>query len=204
MPHNLYLHSALVQSRQLQKDRASIKRAIKFNTIDSTVALVHRISGERGAIMVLAAIVFYTKLPDDSDWMQNRLPDAYPPSGPGGPPACSSASPCWPADKAARSPEPSPARSSWKASCTGASRHGDAPAPSRGSLAILPAVLHYRAAQRQEQRDRFAEPEPGGLGTATSLFAMFPLLHFTSSRKRMGEWRMGRFLMIAGWTSAPC
>ncbi len=32
MPHNLYLHSALVQSRQLQKDDKSIRRAIQFNT----------------------------------------------------------------------------------------------------------------------------------------------------------------------------
>jgi manganese transport protein len=39
MPHNLYLHSALVQSRQLQKNEPSIRRAIQFNTIDSTVAL---------------------------------------------------------------------------------------------------------------------------------------------------------------------
>ena len=33
-------------------------------------------------------------------------------------------------------------------------------------------------------------------------FAMFPLLHFTSSRKRMGKWRIGWFLLIAGWGSA--
>ena len=33
-------------------------------------------------------------------------------------------------------------------------------------------------------------------------FAMFPLLHLTGSRKRMGSWRSGRFLMIAGWSSA--
>jgi manganese transport protein len=31
---------------------------------------------------------------------------------------------------------------------------------------------------------------------------MFPLLHFTSSRKRMGAWKNGRFLLIAGWASA--
>ena len=35
MPHNLYLHSALVQSRKLQADDASVRRAIKFNTLDS-------------------------------------------------------------------------------------------------------------------------------------------------------------------------
>ena len=40
MPHNLYLHSALVQSRKLQKDARSIRTAIWFNTIDSTVALL--------------------------------------------------------------------------------------------------------------------------------------------------------------------
>ena len=33
-------------------------------------------------------------------------------------------------------------------------------------------------------------------------FAMFPLLHFTSTRKYMGKWRNGLFLMLAGWSSA--
>ncbi len=33
-------------------------------------------------------------------------------------------------------------------------------------------------------------------------FAMFPLLQFTSSRKRMGGWKNGRFLLVAGWASA--
>ena len=33
-------------------------------------------------------------------------------------------------------------------------------------------------------------------------FAMFPLLHFTSSHKRMGKWKNGWFLLAAGWSSA--
>ncbi|MFZ0794613.1 MAG: divalent metal cation transporter, partial [Candidatus Korobacteraceae bacterium] len=33
-------------------------------------------------------------------------------------------------------------------------------------------------------------------------FAMFPLLQFTSSRKRMGAWKNGWFLLMAGWGSA--
>jgi manganese transport protein len=33
-------------------------------------------------------------------------------------------------------------------------------------------------------------------------FAMFPLLQFTSSRIRMGRWKNGWFLLIAGWGSA--
>src|SRR5207253_7578575 len=39
MPHNLYLHSALVQSRKLQADEPMRRRAINFNTIDTVVAL---------------------------------------------------------------------------------------------------------------------------------------------------------------------
>src|SRR5437016_1700430 len=60
MPHNLYLHSALVQSRKLQKDEASIRSAVRFNTIDSTTALAVAFL-VNAAILVLAAMVFYGK-----------------------------------------------------------------------------------------------------------------------------------------------
>src|SRR5438552_3629978 len=60
MPHNLYLHSALVQSRKLQKDEHAVRTAIKFNTIDSAVALTVAIF-VNAAILVLAAMVFYGK-----------------------------------------------------------------------------------------------------------------------------------------------
>src|SRR5258706_9089280 len=58
MPHNLYLHSALVQSRQLQKDERSIRSAIRFNTIDSVTALAVAFF-VNAAILVLAATGFY-------------------------------------------------------------------------------------------------------------------------------------------------
>src|SRR5581483_471039 len=58
MPHNLYLHSALVQSRQLQKDEPSVRSAIRFNTIDSAIALCAAFF-VNAAILVLAATVFY-------------------------------------------------------------------------------------------------------------------------------------------------
>src|SRR5258708_2737618 len=60
MPHNLYLHSALVQSRRLQKDEPSIRSAIRFNTIDSIVALTIAFF-VNAAILVLAATVFFGK-----------------------------------------------------------------------------------------------------------------------------------------------
>jgi manganese transport protein len=81
MPHNLYLHSALVQSRRIAPDRASRRTAARYNTIDTTVAL----SGAffvNAAILVLAAVVFFghdrVTLPSgriilfgaDADWIQ--------------------------------------------------------------------------------------------------------------------------------------
>src|SRR5712675_1183873 len=57
MPHNLYLHSALVQSRSFQRDEPSMKKAIRFNTIDSVAALAVAFL-VNAAILVLAALVF--------------------------------------------------------------------------------------------------------------------------------------------------
>src|SRR5262249_30863816 len=60
MPHNLCLHSALVQSRKFQKDAASVRTAIRFNAIDSVTALSIAFF-VNAAILVLAAMVFYGK-----------------------------------------------------------------------------------------------------------------------------------------------
>lgn len=58
MPHNLYLHSALVQTRKIGSDQKSIKRALKYNFIDSTIAL-NAAFFVNAAILVLAATVFF-------------------------------------------------------------------------------------------------------------------------------------------------
>ena len=58
MPHNLYLHSALVQTRKIKRDDAGIKRALKLNFIDSAIAL-NLAFFVNAAILVLAATVFY-------------------------------------------------------------------------------------------------------------------------------------------------
>lgn len=59
MPHNLYLHSALVQTRKIQRDEPSIRKAIRFNTIDSTIAL-NMAFFVNAAILILAASVFFS------------------------------------------------------------------------------------------------------------------------------------------------
>ncbi|HMR82384.1 MAG TPA: Nramp family divalent metal transporter [Niabella sp.] len=58
MPHNLYLHSALVQTRKFKTDEKSIKKALKLNFIDSAVAL-NMAFLVNAAILILAAAVFY-------------------------------------------------------------------------------------------------------------------------------------------------
>ncbi len=58
MPHNLYLHSALVQTRKIANTTQAIKQALKFNLIDSTIAL-NAAFFVNAAILVLAATVFY-------------------------------------------------------------------------------------------------------------------------------------------------
>ncbi|HEY3373034.1 MAG TPA: Nramp family divalent metal transporter [Prolixibacteraceae bacterium] len=58
MPHNLYLHSSLVQTRKFGKSDLNIKEAIKFNLIDSVVAL-NLAFFVNAAILVLAATTFY-------------------------------------------------------------------------------------------------------------------------------------------------
>lgn len=58
MPHNLYLHSALVQTRKIKRDEKGIKKALKLNFIDSAVAL-NLAFLVNAAILVLAATVFF-------------------------------------------------------------------------------------------------------------------------------------------------
>lgn len=58
MPHNLYLHSALVQTRKIDRTDTGIKQALKFNRIDSTIAL-NIAFFVNAAILILAATVFF-------------------------------------------------------------------------------------------------------------------------------------------------
>jgi len=58
MPHNLYLHSALVQTRKFNRDEKSIRKIIKLNAIDSTLAL-NIAFFVNAAILIVAASAFY-------------------------------------------------------------------------------------------------------------------------------------------------
>jgi manganese transport protein len=58
MPHNLYLHSSIVQTRKVLPDAESKREAIRFATLDSTLALLFAFF-INGAILVLAAATFH-------------------------------------------------------------------------------------------------------------------------------------------------
>jgi manganese transport protein len=58
MPHNLYLHSSIVQTRKYEQTSEGKREAIKFATIDSTVALMLALL-VNGAILVLSASAFH-------------------------------------------------------------------------------------------------------------------------------------------------
>jgi len=60
MPHNLYLHSALVQTRRIGKSEKEKRTACRFNLIDSTIALNGALL-VNAAILVLAAMVFFQR-----------------------------------------------------------------------------------------------------------------------------------------------
>lgn len=59
MPHNLYLHSSIIQTRNYERNREGKKEAIKFATIDSSVSLLLACF-INAAILIVAAATFHT------------------------------------------------------------------------------------------------------------------------------------------------
>jgi manganese transport protein len=209
MPHNLYLHSALVQSRKLQKDELSMRRAVRFNTIDSTVALTIAFF-VNAAILVLAAMVFFgkesvtvtggqlIKFKADSDWIRVAYLTLAPLLG-------------------------TAFASTLFAVALLASGQSSTITGTLAGQVVMEGFMHWRIkpwVRRLITRTLAILPAVFIIGlrgdsSVTDLlilsqvvlalqlpFAMFPILQFTSSRKRMGNWRNGWFLLLAGWGSA--
>jgi manganese transport protein len=72
MPHNLYLHSSIVQTRNFERSPEGKREAIKFATIDSTVALMFALF-INAAILIVSAATFYTRGKSDVA----EISDAY-------------------------------------------------------------------------------------------------------------------------------
>ena len=209
MPHNLYLHSALVQSRKLQKDESSIRSAIRFNTIDSVTALSVAFF-VNAAIMVLAALVFYGKtsitvaggevvtFSPESDWIRIAYLTLAPLLG-----TAAASALFVVALLASGQSSTITGTLAGQVVMEGFMHWRIKPWLRRlitRTLAIIPAVLIIGIRGNSSVNDLLNLSQ---VVLALQLpFAMFPLLHFTSSRKKMGAWKLGWFLLIAGWGSA--
>jgi manganese transport protein len=209
MPHNLYLHSALVQSRKLQKDEGSIRSAIRFNTIDSGTALTVAFL-VNAAILVLAATVFYGKTTvsvagggvvtfgANSDWIRIAYLTLAPLLG------TSLASTLFVVALLASGQSSTITGTlAGQVVMEGFMHWRIQPWLRRlitRALAIIPAVLVIGIRGDASVNDLLTLSQ---VVLALQLpFAMFPLLHFTSSREKMGVWKNGWLLMITGWGSA--
>jgi manganese transport protein len=209
MPHNLYLHSALVQSRRFQQDTDSVKRAIQFNTIDSTVALTLAFL-VNAAILVLAATVFYGRtsvtvpgghvvaFAADSDWIRVAYLTLAPLLG-----TALGSTLFAVALLASGQSSTITGTLAGQVVMEGFMHWRLQPWVRRiitRALAILPAILVIAVRGESSVTDLLTLSQ---VVLALQLpFAMFPLLHFTSSKRRMGMWKNGWFLLAAGWASA--
>ena len=209
MPHNLYLHSALVQSRSFQRDVPSMKKAIRYNTIDSVVALAIAFF-VNAAILVLAALVFYGKtsvaLPggevvtfsENSDWIRIAFVTLAPLLG-------TAAASILFAVALLASGQSSTITGTLAGQVVmeGFMRWRIRPWVRRlitRLMAILPAIAIIGVRGEGSVTDLLTLSQ---VVLALQLpLAMFPLLHFTSSRKLMGQWRPGVALLIGAWVSA--
>jgi manganese transport protein len=208
MPHNLYLHSALVQTRKIQRDQRGICNAIRFNTFDSAVALTIAFL-VNAAILVLAAMVFYGKqsvtvagghvvtFSPDSDWIRIAHLTLAPLLG-------------------------TAAASTLFAVALLASGQSSTITGTLAGQVVMEGFMNWRLRpwiRRMISRMLAIVPaiwiiSIRGNGNVTDLvnlsqvllclelpFAMIPLLQFTSSRKRMGRWANGWMLLVLGWGS---
>jgi len=215
MPHNLYLHSALVNSRKVGTDEPEVRRAIRFNTIDTVIALSLAFF-VNAAILVLAATVFHGKdgvtMPggdfvqlksaEDPEWSPDWIRVAY-----------LTLAPLLGTALASTLFAVALLASGQSSTITG----------TLAGQVVMEGFMHWRIRPWVRRLiTRLVAIVPAiiviglsGEGSVTDLlvlsqvvlaiqlpFAMFPLLHFTSSKKRMGRHRIGWFLLVAGWTSA--
>ncbi|MCE5267564.1 MAG: Nramp family divalent metal transporter [Planctomycetaceae bacterium] len=209
MPHNLYLHSALVQSRKLEGDEQSVRRALRFNAIDSVIALTMAFF-INAAILVLAAMVFFGResiqapgaglivFGNESDWIRVAYLTLAPLLG------TAAASTLFAVALLASGQSSTITGTlAGQVVMEGFMRWRLTPWVRRlitRSLAILPAIIVVGIRGDSSVNDLLVLSQ---VVLAMQLpFAMFPLLHFTSSRRRMGSWRNGWFLIVLGWGSA--
>jgi manganese transport protein len=208
MPHNLYLHSALVQTRQIKRDSPSVRQAVRYNTIDTTIALSVAFF-VNAAIMVLAAVVFYghrdvalssgqvITFTPDSDWIQIAYVTLAPLVG-----KITASILFAVALLASGQSSTITGTLAGQVVMEGFMNWHIAPWMRRlitRLCAVIPAIVLIAIKGDRSMTELLTLSQ---VVLAIQLpLAMVPLLWFAGSKKRMGDGRIGPFLLSAGWAS---
>ena len=198
MPHNLYLHSALVQTRQIQQTPPGLRMACRYNLIDSVVAL-NLAFLVNAAILVLASAAFHSQATASQPWQSIQLQDAYQLLG--------------------RVLGTSAAPIAFAIALIAAGLSSTVTGTLAGQV-VMEGFLHlHMTPWLRRLITRLAAIVPAfmaihyvGPSSMTSLlvlsqvvlslqlpFAIVPLLQFTSDPKRMGELANPRWVRVLGW-----
>jgi manganese transport protein len=197
MPHNLYLHSSIVQTRAWQDTPAKKREAIKFGTIDSTIALSLALF-INSAILILAAAVFHFSGKQDVAEIQDAYKLLSPMLG------------------------VAPASAIFAIALLASGQNSTLTATMAGQI-VMEGFLHLRLKPwLRRLLTRLVAIVPAlltiiwfGEGSTTSLlilsqvilslqlsFAVIPLIMFTSDRKLMGEFVNPTWLKVLAYAVA--
>lgn len=196
MPHNLYLHSALVQTRRIGSSEAEKRRACKFNLLDSSLALNGALF-VNAAILIMSAAIFYsrhiivTEIQQAHQLLAPLLGTTMASVLFAGALLCSGQSSTLTGTMAGQ------------IVMEGFLRFRMQPWLRRAvtrTLAIIPAVLTiYLAGDASAYKLIIFSQVVLNLQLP---FAVIPLIHLTSDRKSMGEFANGAWLRTGGWICA--
>src|SRR6185503_12465134 len=196
MPHNLYLHSSLVQTRQISRTPKGMKAAINFNLFDTTIAL-NLAFVVNAAILILAASAFFK----NGYFKVAEIQDAYKLLGH----IFGNLAPTLFAIALIASGQSSTITGTLAGQIVMEGHINLRIEPwlrrfLTRVLAIIPAVFTIIY---------FGETGLGSLIILSQVvlsmqlgFAVIPLIHFTSNRKRMGRFAISLKVKILAWASA--
>ena len=197
MPHNLYLHSSIVQTRNFERTPSGKREAIKFATIDSTVALMFALF-INAAILVLAAAAFHWSGHRDVAEIQDAYQLLSPALGVG------------------------VAGTLFAVALLASGQNSTLTGTLAGQI-VMEGFLNFRIRpwlRRLVTRAIAIVPAVGvigfyGEGKTTQLlvasqvvlsmqlgFAVWPLMRFTGERAKMGEFVNPAWVKVLGWTTA--
>jgi manganese transport protein len=195
MPHNLYLHTSLVQTRANEKTSAGKREAIKFNTVDTIVALGAAFF-VNAAILVVAGAVFHAKGYYDVTELQDAHKLLAPLLG----------------SSVASTAFAIALLASGQSSTITGTLAGQIVMEGflnirikpwlrrliTRSLAIIPALIMISSSNGKNTVDLLVWSQV--VLSMQLSFAIFPLMMFTSDRKLMGEFANSALVKIVGYT----